>query len=226
MGTTDDKEDFFAELIQEREALIQRIVDRLSNDEKCDLVYGGKTLELDDGVMMVLLPSTEIEDPANTQAFVVFSGQSGARTRYNSSVRISAESFARLAERVDESAPWLANEVWELSQHLTDLYQTGSSLTNELMVDVLHTVKTLSTAPASLKRWDKQRLARRRHAPMDSAKDLIRSEWFRWQANEVKYSSDADFGRKMHAKHTQFVSDRSIAQLSAKWRREARETSG
>lgn len=54
--------------------------------------------------------------------------------------------------------------------------------------------------------------------PRTPARQAIRDEWDRWQRHEVTYRSDADFGRKMHVKHPEFTSDRSIAQLSARWR--------
>ncbi len=61
--------------------------------------------------------------------------------------------------------------------------------------------------------------------PRTAGMNAIRKEWERWQRNEVIYRSDADFGRKMHLKHPEFTSDRSIAQRAAKWRKQARNTS-
>lgn len=53
-----------------------------------------------------------------------------------------------------------------------------------------------------------------------AARSAIRAEFDRWQRHEVTYRSDADFGRKMHAIHPEYASDRSIAQRAAKWRKE------
>lgn len=58
--------------------------------------------------------------------------------------------------------------------------------------------------------------------PRTAARGSIREEWERWQRREVVYRGDADFGRKMHLKHPEFTSDRSIAQLAARWRKEGR----
>lgn len=55
--------------------------------------------------------------------------------------------------------------------------------------------------------------------PRTPARQAIRDEWDRWQRREVTYRSDAEFGRKMHVKHPDYTSDRSIAQLSARWRK-------
>lgn len=54
--------------------------------------------------------------------------------------------------------------------------------------------------------------------PRAVARDAIRREWDKWQRHEVVYRGDSDFGRKMHAKHPDYRSDRSIAALAAKWR--------
>lgn len=56
--------------------------------------------------------------------------------------------------------------------------------------------------------------------PKAVAMTSIRDEWERWQRREVSYRSDADFGRKMHIRHPELVSDRSIAQRAAAWRKE------
>lgn len=58
--------------------------------------------------------------------------------------------------------------------------------------------------------------------PRTAARETIRDEWERWQRREVTYRSDADFGRKMHTRHPGFTSDRSIAQLAGRWRKERR----
>lgn len=55
------------------------------------------------------------------------------------------------------------------------------------------------------------------------AKPAIREEWERWWIRrEVHYENDEDFARKMHAKHGGYKSERSIANVSRDWKKQAR----
>lgn len=57
--------------------------------------------------------------------------------------------------------------------------------------------------------------------PTQKAKSYIREEWERWWLKkEVTYKNDEEFGRKMHTTFSEYESERSIANLSRKWKKE------
>lgn len=68
-------------------------------------------------------------------------------------------------------------------------------------------------------------LARSARDSRTTGMGAIRAEWERWQRREITYRSYAEFGRKMHVRHPEFISDRSIAQRAAQWGKEVRNTS-
>lgn len=57
--------------------------------------------------------------------------------------------------------------------------------------------------------------------PTQKAKAAIRDKWESWWVRkEVKYKNDEEFGRVMHRDFPEYESERSIANLSRKWKKE------
>jgi hypothetical protein len=118
--------------------------------------------------------------------------------------------------------------LWKIFQAAADhrLGEARSALDNlALAAQALHAAASFGMADEeALRASDVRRsgaVAKLINDPRTPARGAIRREWLRWQNRETSYTSDADFGRKMHVRHPEFVSDRSIAQLAARWRKES-----
>lgn len=63
------------------------------------------------------------------------------------------------------------------------------------------------------------------HDPKHPAMAAIRAEFDRWQARAVRYTNDADFAKKMHAKYADVIANEgSIKNAVSRWRK-AKESS-
>ncbi|MGY0611706.1 hypothetical protein [Luteimonas sp. A501] len=131
------------------------------------------------------------------------------------------EAFERAMERVSREMPDEARAIEAAFAATNEMWDRATAA----LIDAnYHECERRAIAPELTRSKDKSRQgkARWKGAPSQLAKSEIRKEWDRWQRREVSYKSDAEFGRKMHGLHGGYESDRSIAQLSARWRMEAK----